>query len=116
MMIVDSNTWADFFNVVERPHVARLDKALVCESVQLIATVHDEVVMLVPDDTNSITRIGSIAQHEMEVAFHEIFPEAPTVKLVEPKVGRTWGDLQSLEGRQADGGAVTTSSQPKETR
>lgn len=28
MMIVDSNTWADFFNVVEEPHVARLDKAL----------------------------------------------------------------------------------------
>lgn len=27
-MIVDSNTWADFFNGVERPHVERLDLAL----------------------------------------------------------------------------------------
>ncbi len=28
MMIVDSNTWADFFNGVESPHVQRLDVAL----------------------------------------------------------------------------------------
>lgn len=28
MLIVDSNTWADFFNGVERPHVERLDLAL----------------------------------------------------------------------------------------
>lgn len=28
MMIVDSNTWADFFNGVEQPHVERLDLAL----------------------------------------------------------------------------------------
>ena len=75
-----------------------------CESVQLIATVHDEVVMLVPDDMDFITRIGGVAQYEMEVAFREIFPEAPTVNLVGPKVGRTWGDLQSLEGWQADHG------------
>lgn len=28
MMIVDSNTWADYFNGAEEPHVARLDTAL----------------------------------------------------------------------------------------
>ena len=28
MMIVDSNTWADFFNGVKNPHVERLDNAL----------------------------------------------------------------------------------------
>ena len=28
MMIVDSNTWADFFNGVESPHSLRLDSAL----------------------------------------------------------------------------------------
>jgi hypothetical protein len=28
MMIVDSNAWADFFNGVDEPHVARLDAAL----------------------------------------------------------------------------------------
>ena len=70
--------------------------------------------MLVPDDTNSITRIGSIAQHEMEVAFDEIFPDAPTVKLVEPKVGRTWGDLESMEvWLSPKTGAVEGSGQSK---
>ena len=28
MMVVDSNTWADFFNGVRSPHVERLDMAL----------------------------------------------------------------------------------------
>ena len=28
MILVDSNTWADFFNGVQTPHVARLDAAL----------------------------------------------------------------------------------------
>lgn len=28
MMVVDSNSWADFFNGVEAPHVVRLDGAL----------------------------------------------------------------------------------------
>jgi hypothetical protein len=28
MIIVDSNAWADFFNGVQTPHVARLDAAL----------------------------------------------------------------------------------------
>ena len=28
MILVDSNTWADFFNGVSRPHVRRLDAAL----------------------------------------------------------------------------------------
>ena len=31
MIVVDSNTWADFFNGVPSPHVARLDAALADE-------------------------------------------------------------------------------------
>jgi DNA polymerase I-like protein with 3'-5' exonuclease and polymerase domains len=77
--------------------LTRLDRALACEPVQLIATVHDEVVLLVPDNMGSITRIGVIAQSEMVAAFREVFPNAPTLNLVEPKVGPTWGDIQSLE-------------------
>lgn len=34
MIIVDSNTWADFFNGVRTPHVARLDAALEGEHVR----------------------------------------------------------------------------------
>ena len=76
--------------------LTRLDQALRNEPVQIIATVHDEAVLLVPDDFTSVKHIGAIAQQEMIFAFLEVFPDAPTLNLVEPKVGRTWGDLQSL--------------------
>ena len=76
--------------------LTRLDRALRDEPAQLIATVHDEAVMLVPDDVASVERIGAIAQQEMIAAFLEVFPDAPTLNLVDPKVGPTWGDLQSL--------------------
>jgi DNA polymerase-1 len=76
--------------------LTRLDQALRDEPVQIIATVHDEVVLLVPDDVATVERIGDIAQQEMIAAFVEVFPDAPTQNLVDPKVGLTWGDLQLL--------------------
>jgi len=51
---------------------------------------------LVPDDIASVKRIGAIAQQEMTAAFSEVFPDAPTLNLVDPKVGPTWGDLKPL--------------------
>ena len=87
--------------------LTRLDQALRNEPVQIIATVHDEAVMLVPEDIASVERIGAIAQQEMTDAFLEVFPDAPTLNLVDPKVGPTWGDLQSLpawlQSRRAGG-------------
>ncbi len=77
--------------------LTRLDKALRGEPAQLIATVHDEAVLLVPDDVAAVERIGALAQREMVAAFVEVFPDAPTVNLVEPGVGPTWGDLQLVQ-------------------
>jgi DNA polymerase I-like protein with 3'-5' exonuclease and polymerase domains len=86
--------------------LTRLDRALRDEPAQLIATVHDEAVLLVPDDIASVERIGAIAQQEMIAAFLEVFPDAPILNLVDPKVGPTWGDLQLLpdwlQSRQRD--------------
>ena len=76
--------------------LTRLDQALRDEPAQLIATVHDEAVLLVPDDIASVERIGTIARQEMIAASLEVFPDAPTLNLVDPKVGPTWGNLQSL--------------------
>jgi DNA polymerase family A/3'-5' exonuclease len=76
--------------------LTRLDQALRDEPAQIIATVHDEAVLLVPDDVDSVERLGAIAQREMIAAFLEVFPDAPTLNLVDPTVGPTWGDLQSL--------------------
>jgi DNA polymerase I len=76
--------------------LTRLDRALCDEPVQIIATVHDEAVMLVPDAVDSVERIGAIAQREMIAAFLEVFPDAPTLNLVDAKIGPTWGDLHAL--------------------
>jgi hypothetical protein len=51
---------------------------------------------LVPDDVAFVEYIGAIAQQEMVAAFLEVFPDTPTLNLVDPKVGSTWGDLQPL--------------------
>ena len=74
--------------------LTRLDRALRDAPVQIIATVHDEAVLLVPNDITSVERIGAIAQQVMIAAFLEVFPDAPTLNLVDSKVGPTWGDLQ----------------------
>jgi DNA polymerase-1 len=74
--------------------LTRLDLALRDEpNAQIIATVHDEVVLLVPADTASVKHISTIAQQEMITAFAEVFPDAPTLNLVDAKIGPTWGDL-----------------------
>jgi DNA polymerase-1 len=73
--------------------LTRLDRALRDEPAQLIATVHDEAVLLVPDDLAAVERIGALAQQEMIAAFLEVFPDAPTSGLVDPAVGPTWGDV-----------------------
>ena len=77
--------------------LTRLDRALRNEPARLIATVHDEAVLLVPDDPAAVERIGGIAQREMVAAFLEVFPDAPTLNLVDPTVGPTWGDLRPLK-------------------
>ena len=77
--------------------LTRLDRALRDEPAQLIATVHDEAVLLVPDDLAAVERIGALAQQEMIAAFLEVFPDAPTLALVDPAVGPTWGDLVPLQ-------------------
>ena len=50
-----------------------------------------------PDDLAAVERIGAIAQQEMIAAFLEVFPDAPTLGLVDPAVGPTWGDLVPLQ-------------------
>jgi DNA polymerase I-like protein with 3'-5' exonuclease and polymerase domains len=95
--------------------LTRLDQASRDEPAELIATVHDEAVLLVPDDVASVERIAAIAQREMIAAFLEVFPDAPTLNLVDPRVGPTWGDLQSLSDwlqshRSSSGGQSCHSS------
>jgi DNA polymerase I-like protein with 3'-5' exonuclease and polymerase domains len=76
--------------------LTRLHATLRDQPATLIATVHDEAVLLVPDDMQVATAIADVACREMVAAFLDVFPNAPTVNLVEPKIGRNWGETQSL--------------------
>ena len=58
--------------------------------------MHDEAVFLVPDDMQVAVAIADIARKEMIAAFLDVFPNAPTLNLVEPKIGSNWGDLHFL--------------------
>jgi hypothetical protein len=70
----------------------------------LIATVHDEAVFLVPNDMQVAVAIAiaDIARKEMVAAFLDVFPNAPTVNLVEPKIGSNRGDLHFMTGSAID--------------
>ena len=76
--------------------VARLHTVLRDQPATLIATVHDEAVLLVPNDMQVAGTIADIARREMVAAFLDVFPNAPTLNLVDPKIGRNWGETQSL--------------------
>jgi len=52
MIVVDSNTWADFFNGVRNPHVERLDAALEAEEdLAIIPIILTEVLQGFRTDT-----------------------------------------------------------------
>jgi hypothetical protein len=74
----------------------RTSRMFLCPVI-IIATVHDEAVLLVPDDLAAVQRPGAPAQQEMITAFLEVFPDAPTSGLVDPAVGPTWGDVVPLQ-------------------
>jgi DNA polymerase I-like protein with 3'-5' exonuclease and polymerase domains len=76
--------------------LARLHAVLRDQPATLFATVHDEAVFLVPNDMQVAVAIADIARKEMVAAFLDVFPNAPTLNLVEPKIGSNWGDLHFM--------------------
>jgi DNA polymerase I len=76
--------------------LVRLDRALRGHDIEMVATVHDEAVLIVPDNDAVVTTVARVAVAEMTAAFLEIFPEAPTIGLIDASAGPTWGDLQGV--------------------
>jgi DNA polymerase I len=58
----------------------------------LVLPVHDELILEVPEQFADLA--GRLLRTAMVEAFTEIFPLAPTLNLVEVKVGRSWADLK----------------------
>ena len=58
----------------------------------LVLPVHDELILEVPEQFADLA--GNLLRTAMVEAFTEIFPNAPTLNLVEVKKGRSWTDLK----------------------
>ena len=76
--------------------LAQLHAVLPDQPATLIAAVHDEAVFLVPNEMQVAVAIDGIARKEMVAAFLDVFPNALTLNLAEPKIGSNWGDLHLL--------------------
>jgi DNA polymerase I len=58
--------------------------------VQMIATVHDELILEAPEDAAADVKVH--LEQAMQDGFLEIFPNAPTTGLVEARIARTWAE------------------------
>ena len=54
--------------------LCRIHIAIRDEPAELIATIHDEVLLLVADNPATVEHVGAIVQREMTAAFVEVFP------------------------------------------
>lgn len=58
--------------------------------VQMIATVHDELILEAPEDAAADVKVH--LEQAMQDGFLEIFPNAPTTGLVEARIAGTWAE------------------------
>jgi DNA polymerase I-like protein with 3'-5' exonuclease and polymerase domains len=72
--------------------LAHIDRALRPYDARLVATIHDEVVLVVKDDPATIRAVRRILRCKMTRAWLEFFPDAPRRGLVDIGVGYTWAD------------------------
>jgi DNA polymerase I-like protein with 3'-5' exonuclease and polymerase domains len=62
------------------------------EDARIVNAVHDEIVVIArEEDADAVARL---LQECMTRAFLEMFPDAPTMGLVECSVGKNWADAQ----------------------
>jgi DNA polymerase-1 len=72
--------------------MARVDQALRPLPARIMLTVHDELLIEIDDDPQVIDDARTMVVQEMTAAFLHVFPNAPTLGLVEPTIGRSWGE------------------------
>jgi DNA polymerase-1 len=74
-----------------------LDRALRAYDARLVLTVHDEVLIEVADDPAVVAVVRDIVVREMTAAFLTVYPGAPTLNLVQPTIGCSWGEQVSID-------------------
>lgn len=58
----------------------------------IVATIHDELLLEVHEDDADAAR--ALLEETMIEAFEQTYPGAPTVNLVETKIGRSWAEVK----------------------
>ena len=77
--------------------MARIDRALRRLRARIVLTVHDELLIELDAEPQVIADVRTIVVEEMTAAFLHVFPGAPTIGLVEPKIGRSWGEQMPVD-------------------
>jgi DNA polymerase-1 len=72
--------------------MARVDRALRSLPARIVLTVHDELLIELANDPDVIDDARTMVVQDMTAAFLHVFPDAPTLGLVEPTIGRSWGE------------------------
>jgi DNA polymerase I-like protein with 3'-5' exonuclease and polymerase domains len=72
--------------------MAQVDRAVCPYPARLCLSVHDELLIELADAPDVIAAVRTIVVQEMTAAFLQVFPDAPTIGLVEPTIGRNWGE------------------------
>jgi DNA polymerase-1 len=74
--------------------MVRIDRALRPYPARLCLSVHDELLVELVADPDVIAAVRTILIEEMTVAFLHVFPNAPTIGLVEPTIGGNWAEVK----------------------
>jgi DNA polymerase-1 len=85
---------------------ARVDRALRGLPARIALSVHDELLIELAADPQVIADARTIVCEEMTAAFLHVFPDAPTLGLVEPTIGRSWGEQVPVDDWLQAGGEV----------
>ena len=77
--------------------MARVDRALRGLPARIVLSVHDEILIELRDDLSVVSAVHACVVEQMTTAFLHVFPDAPTLHLIEPTIGPNWGEMRPVE-------------------
>jgi len=81
--------------------IADIDRALRSNDAQIVATVHDEIVVECADDSATVRAVARLMTTKMTRALLEMLPDHPRRGVVQLEVGQSWGSTKSISKEMA---------------